>query len=77
MEKWEALRASHFWWRARSAARLPVVWCRQEGKTPNGGGLPIHEERWDAAGKYDGLGWHTFRHTYRSWLDDTGAPVGV
>jgi integrase len=28
-------------------------------------------------GKYDGVGWHTFRHTYRSWLDDTGAPVGV
>jgi len=24
-----------------------------------------------------GGGWHTFRHTYRSWLDDTGAPVGV
>jgi len=23
------------------------------------------------------LGWHTFRHTYRSWLDATGAPVGV
>ena len=23
------------------------------------------------------MGWHTFRHTYRSWLDDTGAPVGV
>jgi integrase len=53
------------------------VWCRQEGKTPNGGRLPIHEERWEAAGKYDGVGWHTFRHTYRSWLDDTGAPVGV
>jgi integrase len=29
------------------------------------------------AGKYDGIGWDTFRHTYRSWLDDTGAPVGV
>jgi integrase len=28
-------------------------------------------------GKYDGVGWHTFRHTYRSWLDDTGAPMGV
>jgi integrase len=28
-------------------------------------------------GKYDGVGWHTFRHTYRSWLDDTGAPIGV
>lgn len=53
------------------------VWCRQDGKTPNGGRLPLHEERWEAAGKYDGVGWHTFRHTYRSWLDDTGAPVGV
>lgn len=25
----------------------------------------------------EGLGWHTFRHTYRSLLDETGAPVGV
>ena len=24
-----------------------------------------------------GLGWHCFRHTYRSLLDETGAPVGV
>ncbi len=23
------------------------------------------------------LGWHTFRHTYRAWLDSTGTPVGV
>lgn len=23
------------------------------------------------------LGWHTFRHTYRSWLDATGALIGV
>jgi integrase len=23
------------------------------------------------------LGWHTFRHTYRSWLDAAGVPVGV
>jgi integrase len=23
------------------------------------------------------IGWHTFRHTYRAWLDATGAPVGV
>ena len=22
-------------------------------------------------------GWHTFRHSYRSWLDDTGAPLTV
>lgn len=29
------------------------------------------------AGLGDGIGWHTFRHSYRSWLDDTGAPASV
>ena len=24
-----------------------------------------------------GIGWHIFRHTYRSLLDETGAPIGV
>ena len=24
-----------------------------------------------------GIGWHVFRHTYRSFLDETGTPVGV
>lgn len=24
-----------------------------------------------------GLGWHTFRHRYRSLLNETGAPIGV
>ena len=23
------------------------------------------------------IGWHTFRHSYRSWLDETGAPLTV
>jgi integrase len=23
------------------------------------------------------IGWHTFRHTYRSWLGETGAPMTV
>jgi integrase len=23
------------------------------------------------------IGWHTFRHSYRSWLDETGAPMSV
>jgi hypothetical protein len=32
------------------------VWCWQDSPTPNGGRLPIHEERWEAAGKYDGVG---------------------
>jgi integrase len=30
-----------------------------------------------AAGLEEGIGWHTFRHTYRSWLDETGAPMKV
>jgi integrase len=29
------------------------------------------------AGIGDGIGWHTFRHSYRSWMDDTGAPMTV
>lgn len=39
----------------------------------------VHEERRALAkkNKLDNVGWHTFRHTYRSWLDDTGAPMGV
>ena len=55
------------------------IWCEQDGPTPNGKRLPLHEERWEAAKakKFGSIGWHTFRHTYRSWLDDTGAPVGV
>jgi integrase len=53
------------------------VWCLTDGPTPNGKHPLLHEERWKAAGKYGSVGWHTFRHTYRSWLDDTGAPVGV
>ena len=39
------------------------VWCQQDGLTPNGKRLPLHEERWAAAGKYGSVGWHTFRHT--------------
>lgn len=52
-------------------------WCLTDNPTPNGKRLPLHEQRWDAAGRYASVGWHSFRHTYRSWLDDTGAPMGV
>jgi integrase len=31
----------------------------------------------EANGQPVNLGWHTFRHTYRSLLDATGAPIGV
>ena len=49
-------------------------------------GKPFHQESLkkhqlhrvaELIGLPDGIGWHTFRHTYRSWLDDTGAPMGV
>lgn len=30
-----------------------------------------------AAGIGGGVGWHTFRHSYRSWLDEAGAPMTV
>jgi integrase len=42
---------------------------------------PIQQDYIRAAGRAVGLsgdiGWHTFRHTYRSLLDDAGAPIGV
>jgi integrase len=49
------------------------VWCRDE----RGRRVAHHDERWEAAGALGHVGWHTFRHTYRSWLDATGAPLGV
>jgi integrase len=45
----------------------------------NGKTTAVHKERRELAQrrKLDNVGWHTFRHTYRSWLDDAGAPIGV
>jgi len=49
-------------------------------------GRPFHQEEIQknhlrpagVEAKIDGdIGWHTFRHSYRSWLDDTGAPLTV
>ena len=37
----------------------------------------IHNARKIAAAKLGEIGWHTFQHTYRSWLDETGAPMKV
>jgi integrase len=41
--------------------------------------IPVHDERRALATrkKLGSVGWHTFRHTYRLWLDETGAPLGV
>lgn len=48
--------------------------CREDGID-----VACHNDRWERAKarKLGSIGWHTFRHTYRSWLDETGAPVGV
>ena len=45
----------------------------------DGEAVTVHGERRDLAkrSKLGNVGWHTFRHTYRSWLDDAGAPIGV
>jgi integrase len=49
-------------------------------------GKPYHQEeiqkryisKAGVAAKIGGdIGWHTFRHSYRSWLDETGAPLTV
>jgi integrase len=48
-------------------------WCHDV----SGQRVAIHEKRWEQAGPFAHVGWHTFRHTYRSWLDVAGAPVGV
>ncbi len=41
---------------------------------------PIQQDYIAPAGRKLGLeavGWHSFRHTYRAWLDATGAPIGA
>jgi integrase len=41
---------------------------------------PIQQDYIRPAGRKLGLGdigWHTFRHTYRSWLELVGTPIGV
>ena len=60
-----------------TCSSVPGVWCSQGEPTANGKRVPIHEARKIAAGKLGEIGWHTFRHTYRSWLDETGAPMKV
>lgn len=41
---------------------------------------PIQQDYLRPAGRelrLGNIGWHTFRHTYRSWLDAAGTPIGV
>ena len=73
-------------------AAILLDWQRQCPKSPDGWmfpnprnlkpyhASPIQQDYIRMTGRQLGLGnigWHTFRHTYRSWLDATGAPMGV
>jgi integrase len=69
-------------WRAASFFPRDTDWVFANPAT----GRPYHQEslrkrQLQRAAKLAGLGadigWHTFRHTYRSWLDETGAPMKV
>jgi integrase len=71
------VRLAAAWWSAPIAVPGSASGASRTARYQTGSGYRCMRKRWEAAGKYDGIGWHTFRHTYRSWLDDTGAPVGV
>jgi integrase len=69
-------------WRAASFFPRDTDWVFANPVT----GRPYHQEslrkrQLQRAAKLAGIGgdigWHTFRHTYRSWLDETGAPMKV
>jgi integrase len=69
-------------WQAKGASTSPEDWVFANPAT----GKPYHQEeiqkthikRAAIAAEIGGdIGWHTFRHTYRSWLDETGAPMKV
>jgi integrase len=59
---------------SQCGAAIGMRCTNTKGKT-----TAVHKERRALAkrSKLDNVGWHTFRHTYRSWLDDAGAPIGV
>ena len=69
-------------WRIFSAYSSDADWVFADPQT----GKPFHQESHkkhqphrvaELIGLPDGMGWHTFRHTYRLWLDETGAPMKV
>ncbi len=69
-------------WRGFSTFSESTDWVfanPQTGKPYHQESLKKHQLRRSAKliGLPDGIGWHTFRHTYRSWLDETGAPMKV
>ena len=69
-------------WRRRAPFKGEADWLFANPRTRK----PYHQEQIQkkhlknaaiAAKIGPDLGWHTFRHTYRSWLDASGAPLKV
>jgi integrase len=61
------------WWYVQGVLlQLGFVVSDESGKR-----MVLHDERRNSAGSLGHVGWHTFRHAYRSWLGATGAPLGV
>ena len=70
------------WQRASQFARNEVVFSSPqkagELPLPSTAALEDHiEPATERAALGSGIGWHTFRHTYRTLLDETGAPIKV
>jgi integrase len=77
-----SLAAALLQWRSASIFPRNEDWVFANPAT----GKPYHQEGLQKkhikraaklAGIGEEIGWHTFRHTYRSWLDETGAPMKV
>jgi len=69
-------------WRSISVFPKDTDWLFANPVT----GRPFHQDSLQksqikraakAAKLGEDIGWHTFRHSYRSWLDETGAPMKV
>ena len=70
-------------WKNRSQFNADEDWVfaspYQAGEMPYSS-WGIQQRQIKTAARQAGLGpigWHTFRHSYRSWLDETGAPMKV
>jgi integrase len=55
----------------------PCQSCHRE-TLPPGQPAEVANQAYGESGQAgEDIGWHTFRHSYRSWLDETGAPMKV
>jgi len=65
------------WSRVRRAVRYRACGAGKVSPRQTASEFSSTTPRKVAGGELGEIGWHTFRHTYRSWLDETGAPMKV